>query len=91
MHALRVELLDRNNHAGVVLGRRHGLLIHPPFVDSPEPSFAEDAVWTEVLGGRLELYECEGAEVGRLEDLVVGVLGPLVKPRRWCCGCRQTP
>jgi hypothetical protein len=80
LHALRVELLDRNNHAGAVAGRRHGLLIRPPFVDSSEPSFAEDAVRTEVLGGCLELYECEGAEVGHLEDLAVGVLCPLVKP-----------
>ena len=78
LHALRIELLDGNNHAGAVPGRGHGLLIHPPFVDSPKPTFAEDAVRREVLGGRLELHECEGAEVGRLQDLAVGVLGPLV-------------
>lgn len=80
LQALRVELLDGNNHASAVLGRVHGLLIHPAFVHPPKSPFTEDAVRPEVLGGRLELYECEGAEVGRLQDLAVWVLAPFFEP-----------
>ena len=80
LQALRVELLDGNNHSGAVLGRGHRLLVHPAFVHPPKSPFTEDAVWPEVLGGRLELHECVGAEVGRLQDLAVGVLAPLFEP-----------
>ena len=71
LQALRVELLDSNDHAGATLGRVHRLLIHPSLVHPPKPSLPEDTVWPEVLGSRPELEERERAEVRRLQDLAL--------------------
>lgn len=73
LHALWVELLDSNNHAGAALHRVHRLLIHPSFVHPPKASLPKNTIRPEVLGGCPELNECECPEVWCLQDLALWV------------------
>ena len=68
LHALGVELLDGDDHAGAAARGAHRPLVDPPLVHPPEPALAEDAVRLEVPRRRPELREREDSEVGDLQD-----------------------
>lgn len=72
LETVQLELLHRDDHPGAGLDRRKRALVDPPLEHGAEAPLPEQAVSPEVPCGTSQLTEGELAEVGRLQDLLLG-------------------
>jgi len=69
--AFGVQFFDGDDHASAWFGRGEGLLVQPPFVDSAKPTFTQQCVPFETLGGGFQVTETELLQVGAFQNLAV--------------------